>query len=52
MTYQLIVVQPFGAHPVGALVSDAAQVEAILAGEQAACVVRIAAEQTPAGGTH
>ena len=52
MTYQLIVVQPFGAYPTGALVSDAAQVEAILAGEHAACVVRIAAEQAPAGETH
>ena len=50
MTFQLVVVQPFGAYPVGALVSDAVQVEAILASEQAACVVRIAAEQAPAGG--
>ena len=51
MTYQLIVVQPFGAYPAGALVSDAAQVQVILAGEHAACVVRIAAEQAPAGET-
>lgn len=52
MTYQLIVVQPFGAYPVGALVSDIAQVEAILAGEHAACVVRIAAEQVSTEETH
>ena len=48
MTYELIVVQSFGAYPVGALVSDSAQVAAILAGEQAPCVVRIALEHSRA----
>lgn len=50
MTYELIVVQSFGAYPVGALVSDPAQVTAILAGEQATCVVRVALGQQQAGG--
>jgi hypothetical protein len=50
MTYELIVVQPFGAYPVGALVSDPVQVTAILAGEQVVCVVRVALGQQ-AGGT-
>jgi hypothetical protein len=57
MTYELIVVQSFGAYPVGALVSDPAQIKAILGSEQAARVVCIALEQQPAqqpetGGTH
>lgn len=52
MTYELIVVQPFGAYPMGALVSDATQVAAIMASEQATRVVRVALDQQPAGGTH
>ena len=51
MTYELIVVQSFGTHPVGTLVSDPAQVTAILASEQATCVVRVALAQQQAGGT-
>ena len=42
MTYELVVVQPFGVYPVGALVTDPMQVEAILASEHASCVVRVA----------
>lgn len=52
MTYELIVVQPFGAYPVGALVSDPAQVAVILGSENAARVVRVTFEQQQAGGTH
>ena len=50
MTYELIVVQSFGTYPVGTLVSDPAQVAAILASEQATCVVRVTLGQQ-AGGT-
>ena len=52
MKYELIVVQPFGAYLVGALVSDPAEVTAILASEQSARVVRIALAQQSAGGTN
>ena len=56
MTYELVVVQSFGTYPVGALVSDPAQVTAILGSEHARRVVRIALAQRQAeqqtGGTH
>ena len=49
MTYELIVVQSFGTYPMGALVSDPAEVAAILANEQARCVVRVALGQQTGG---
>ncbi len=41
MQFHLVVVRPFGTYAKGALVTDADTVAAILAGENAADVVRI-----------
>lgn len=43
MNITLVVVRPFGAHAKGDVVTDAAAIAQILAGEQAHCVVRVTA---------
>jgi len=47
MELHLVVVRAFGPYAKGDVVADAAAVAAVLAGEHAGCVVRVAA---PAGG--
>ena len=42
MQFHLVVVRPFGAYAKGALITDPGEVALVLAGENAADVVRIA----------
>jgi len=42
MQFHLMVVRSFGAHAKGDVITDAAEIEAVLAGENAQDVVRIA----------
>jgi len=42
MNFHLVVLKPFGTYKRGSLITDAATVERILAGPQAAFVVRVA----------
>jgi hypothetical protein len=41
MTFQLVVVRPFGTYSKGDVIGDAASIAAIMASEQATCVVRV-----------
>lgn len=45
MQFHLVVVRPFASYTKGAIISDADTVAAVLAGENAACVVRIVAQE-------
>ena len=44
MQFHLVVVRPFGPHAKGAVITDAQAISDILAGENAHCVVRVAAQ--------
>ena len=48
MNTVLVVVRPFGPHAKGDVIADAATIAATLAGENAACVVRVFANPAPA----
>lgn len=50
MNVQLVVVRPFGTYAKGDVITDAAQIASVLAGEHAQCVVRVAVSQTTQGG--
>jgi hypothetical protein len=44
MQFHLVVVRPFGPYAKGDIVTNAQAISDILAGENAACVVRVAAQ--------
>lgn len=45
MTFHLVVVRPFGAYEKGAVITDPDEVAAVLAGENAPSVVRLAVQE-------
>jgi hypothetical protein len=47
----LRVTQPFGSHAAGDLITDAAEIDAVLASDQAAFVVAVADEPAPVAPT-
>ena len=51
MALRLVVVRPFAGHRVGDVITDPAQIAAILAGEQASRVVKVAVPVTPAASS-
>ena len=49
MAFDLVVVRPFAGHEIGTVISDPAAIGAVLAGEHAMDVVRVATGTVPAG---